>query len=105
MLILGLIFGWLVKLVFVVTTALYCGMVLTNYALHGAEYRVRFDFGDPAWSIKQLVVWCGVRLLSGFVRTIKAALNLLIEASADVGEWFISTRSERIQAEFRSRFL
>ena len=99
------IFGCFLKLAFIVTVALYCGMVLTNYAVRGSAYSVRFDFGDPAWSIKQLLVWCGVRLLAGIVRTIKAVLDLLIEASADVGEWFISTRSERVQAEFRSRFL
>jgi hypothetical protein len=99
------IFGWFLRLAFIVTVALYSGMVLTNYAVRGSNYRVRFDFGDPAWSIKQLLVWCGVRLLAGIVRTIKAVLDLLIEASADVGEWFISTRSERVQAEFRSRFL
>ncbi|HTV53760.1 MAG TPA: hypothetical protein VMI06_02475 [Terriglobia bacterium] len=100
-----LIFGWFLRLAFIVTIALYCGMVLTNYAVRGSAYRVRFDFGDPAWSIKQLLVWCGVRLLAGIVRMMKAVLDLLIEASADVGEWFISTRSERVQAEFRSRFL
>jgi hypothetical protein len=56
MLILGLIFGWFLKLVFAVTTALYCSMVLTNYIVQGSGDRVRFDFGDPAWSIKQLLV-------------------------------------------------
>jgi hypothetical protein len=99
------IFVWFLKLVFVAFVALYSGMVLTNYAVRGSDYQLRFDFGEPAWSVKQLLVWCGVRLLAGIVRTIEAVLNQLIQASADVGEWFISKRSERVQAEFRSRFL
>jgi hypothetical protein len=99
------IFGWFLKLVFLATIGLYSGMVLTNYVVRGSDYHVRFDFGEPAWSMKQLLVWCGVRVLAAIVRMLGLALDQLIQASADVGEWFISRRSERVQAEFRSRFL
>jgi hypothetical protein len=100
-----IILSWLLKLILIVTVVLYSGMVLTNYAVRGSDYCIHFNFGEFGWSIEQVLVWCGVRLLGGTVRTVRAIWELLIQASADVGQWFISKGSKRVQEEFRSRFL
>jgi hypothetical protein len=51
-----------------------------------------------------LVVWLGVKVLDACLRFASAILNMLLEASAEVGEWFIR-RSPAMQESIRSRFL
>jgi len=50
-----------------------------------------------------LVVWLGVKVLGGCLRIARAILNMLLEASAEVGEWFIRV-SPAVRKSIRSRF-
>jgi hypothetical protein len=51
-----------------------------------------------------LVIWLGVIVVAGCVWIAKPIFNMLLEASAEVGEWFIR-RSPAVQESIRSRFL
>lgn len=100
------ILWWLLKLALLLSILLYGGLVLTSYiAFRGFRYQAHFDFDEPAWSLEQFALWCGVKALGLAVRLEKAISEQLIQASADVGEWFISKCNPKTQAEFRSRFL
>jgi len=75
-----------------------------RYRTEGPHYRLSFQLQDLARSVQCLVVWLGVNVLGGCLRIARAILNMLLEASAEVGEWFIS-RSLTVQESVRSRFL
>lgn len=97
---------WFLKLALLLGILLYGGLVLTSYiAFGGSGCQAHFNFNEPAWSLEQFALWCGVRALGLAVRLQKAISEQLIQASADVGEWFISKCSAKAQGEFRSRFL
>ena len=101
----AMVFGWLLKLVLVGIVGLYSGLVVVSYATDGAHYPLRLDPEQPARSVEQILVWSGVKLLDWMLRMLQVVWNLLAEASADVGEWFLSKRSLKVQAQYRSRFL
>jgi len=84
--------------------AVYAGMVLMRYRTDGPHYRLGFEVHDPARSLQYLAVWLGVKILEGCVRISRPILNMLLEASAEVGEWFMR-RSPAAQESIRSRFL
>ncbi len=51
------------------------------------------------------MVWLGVKALGGFLGIATVLLNLLLEASAEVGEWYIRVRPaarESIRSRFRA---
>lgn len=105
MIVTALVFGWALKVALIAIAILYGGLVLANYATGGARYPLRLDPEEPARSLQQILVWAGVKLLDAMVRTLKVLWEMLSDASAEVGEWFVSRRSPRVQAEFRSHFL
>ena len=84
--------------------ALYVGVVLTRYRTDGPHYRLSLEVQDPARSLQHFVVWLGVRVLEVCLRIAKAVLNMLLEASAEVGEWLMR-RSPAVKQTVRSRFL
>jgi len=75
-----------------------------RYFADGPHYRLSFDLRDPARSVVHLLVWLGVKVLQVGLRFARAFLNILLEASAEVGEWFMR-RSPAVQESIRSRFL
>jgi hypothetical protein len=97
---LGHLLSWLV----VAAAALYAVVVLVSYRTAGPRYRLNFNLGEPARSTRQLGVWLGVKVLQACVRMAKSTLNTLLEASAEVGEWFMR-RNPSVQENIRSRFL
>lgn len=99
------IVSWFLKLVLLLGILLYSGLVVTSYIAFGSDYQPHFNFNEPAWSLEQFALWCGVTALGLGVRLQEAISEQLIQASADVGEWFISKCSAKAQVEFRSRFL
>ncbi len=99
------ILGWTLRLVFILIAMLYGGLVLTSYAINGAGCPLRFDAEEPVRSMQQVLVWSGVRLLDLMLRTLSVFWKLLVEASADLGEWFVSKRSMKLQTKVRSHFL
>jgi hypothetical protein len=84
--------------------AVYAGMVLMRYRTDGPHYRLGFEVHDPARSLQQLAVWLGVKVLEGCLRITRVILNVLLEASAEVGEWFMRL-NPTVQKSIRSRFL
>jgi len=101
---LSTVFGALLKLLAVAAGALYVGMVLMKYRTDGRQYRLNLELGDPARSAEHLVVWLGVKVLDGCVRSATVIFNMLLEASIEVAQWFIH-RSPAVQERIRSRFL
>jgi hypothetical protein len=101
---LSVVFGHLLRWLAVVAGILYAGMVLMTYFADGPYYRLSFDLRDPTRSVVNLLVWLGVKVLQVGLRFARAILNILLEASAEVGEWFMR-RSPAVQESVRSRFL
>jgi hypothetical protein len=101
---LSIVLGALLKMLAVAAGALYAGMVLMRYRADAPRYRLNLEYRDPARSAQHLVVWLGVKVLDAGVRLARVILNMLMEASAEVGEWFIRL-SPAVQEIFRSRFL
>jgi hypothetical protein len=100
----GILLGHLMTWLAVAAGALYAALVLMRYRTDGPRYRFKLSLHDPARSIQHLVIWLGVKVLAGCVWIAKPILNMLLEASAEVGEWFIR-RSPAVQESIRSRFL
>jgi len=98
--VLGHLFSWLAF----AAVGLYAGIVLMRYRTDGPHYRLRFEPQDPARSLEYLAVWLGVKVLEGCLRMTRAIFNVLLEASAEVGEWCIRL-SPTVQESVRSRFL
>ena len=101
---LSIVFGYLLKLVAVAAGALYVGMVLMRYRTDGPHCRLSFELRDPTRSVQNLVVWLGVRVFVACLRPARAIFDMLLEASAEVGEWFMR-RSPAVRQSMRSRFL
>jgi hypothetical protein len=101
---LSIVFGHLLKLLALAAGAIYTGMVLMKYRTDGPRYRPNFELRDPARSMQNLVVWLGVKVLDACLRFAGAIFNMLLEASAEVGEWFMR-RSPAVRQSMRSRFL
>jgi len=94
-----------VKLAIVAVVLLYSILVLSSYASEGPRCSPHFDLTDPAHSIRDLMVWLGVKVLSEMMCAGRWVLDLLYESSADVGSWLIAKSSAQVQAKVRSRFL
>jgi hypothetical protein len=101
---LSIVFGTLLKLLAVAAGALYAGMVLMRFRTDRPHYRLSFELRDPGRSAEHLVIWLGVKVLEGCLRIASSILNILLEASAEVGEWFMR-RSPAVKERIRSRFL
>jgi len=101
---LSLLLGHLMTWLAVAAAALYVGLVVMMYRTDGPRYRLNFNLQNPARSAQHLAVWLGVKILEGCVRISRPILNMLLEASAEVGEWFMR-RSPAAQESIRSRFL
>ena len=86
------IFSGLLELVLLAGALFYVTFVLLSY-LQGKGYvRPRLDFHDPARSFERLAVWLGVKALVLTLRVVTAIFEMLSEASAEVGDWFLSHR-------------
>jgi hypothetical protein len=70
--------------------ALYAGRVLTSYRTDSPEVRPRVDLRDPAHSAERWTVWLGAMALALAVRIATPIFEMLSEASAEVGDWFLS---------------
>jgi hypothetical protein len=101
---LSIVFGHLLRWLAVAAGALYAGMVLMRYRMDRPHYRLSFEVRDLTRSVVHLVVWLGVKVLQACLWFARAILNMLLEASAEVGEWFMR-RSPTVAESVRSRFL
>ncbi len=91
------IFSGILELTFLAGAALYAGLVLASYRTDGPRVRPRVDWRDPAHSAERLAVWLGVIALAFAVRVATPIFEMLSEASAEVGEWFLSHRHDESQ--------
>ena len=101
---LSVVVGHLLTWLAFAAVALYVGMVLMKHRTDGPRYPLSFEPRDPARSLQHLAVWLGVKVLEACLRVARAVFNVLLEASAEVGEWFIRV-SPAVQENIRSRFL
>jgi hypothetical protein len=91
------IFSGFLALALLAGTALYTGLVLMNYLTDRPHLHPQVDWRDPAHSAEHLAVWLGVKALALAVRMATPIFGMLSEASADVGEWFLSHRHHESQ--------
>ncbi len=99
------VLGWTLRLLLGGGLVVYLGLVLMIYATDGPRYRARFDPQSPFRSVERLLLWLGVKIVATVLQALKAATSIFAEASAEVGEWLITRRSPKAQAEFRSHVL
>ena len=101
----SLVLAGILKLLLVAGVAVYAGLVFMSYRTDGPRGRLKLELFDPARSAERLLVWLGVQAVAAVVRVAKGLFNMLSEASAEVGEWFIRRRNAEVQASVRSRFM
>jgi len=101
----SVLFAGLFKLLMVAGVALYAGLVLMSYRTDGPHSPLRLELSDPARSAERLTVWLGVRAVAIALWAATGLFNMLSEASAEVGEWFLRRRDPEVQAAVRSRFM
>ncbi len=70
--------------------AFYGTFVFITYFTEGSRPRPQIDFSRPARLAENYAVWMGVQAVAVSVRAGKPVLSMLSEASADVGDWFLS---------------
>ncbi|MBZ5562674.1 MAG: hypothetical protein LAP13_09655 [Acidobacteriia bacterium] len=102
---LQVLFADLLKLLLLGGALLYAGLVLMSYRIEGPRAPLRLDIADPARAFERLMVRMGVKILDAVLRNARRFLDLLAEASAEVGAWFIERRSAKVQETVRSRFM
>ncbi len=99
-------FFWgMAKLLLVGAGILYVGLVLMAYRIEGPRARLRFDALGPALWAENLLVWLGIKSLAAVRYAAWATLDILSEASAEVGEWFIRRRGAKAGLAHRSRYI
>ena len=101
---LSVLFGHLMTWLAVAAGVLYAGMVLMRFRTDRPHYRLSFDLREPGRSVEHVVIWLGVKALEGCLRMARSIWNVLLEASAEVGEWLIHL-SPAVRESVRSRFL
>jgi hypothetical protein len=78
-------------------------LVVLSYLESRGQVRPAFDRSELARSLRRFAAWMGNKPLALVVRVGKPVVNIgkpvfnmLSEASAEVGEWFLGTRDHRI---------
>jgi hypothetical protein len=99
----GAVLAWTLRVAVGVVGVVYAGLVAMTYVTDGPRYCPRLDLNAPLRSFERLLVWVGVKAVDGILRMSRVTLNMFSEASAEVGEWFVSRRSQKEQERFRSR--
>ncbi len=100
-----LLFSVILTLLLVAFGLLYLGLVGMTYRTDGAGTPLRIDLGDPVRSAERFLVWSGVKAVAAFLRSARAVLDALFEASAEIGDWYLRRRGRNTQSELLSRFL
>ena len=97
--------GVVAKLLLIAAGVLYASLVVATYAKEGPEFQLHFELRDPARTVERFLTWAGVKVMAAMVRAFKRVLDLLYEASADVGVWVVSKSNTQVRARVASRFL
>lgn len=99
------LFWGVVKLGLITSGVFYGFLLLATYAKEGPDYRPNLELADPVRSVERLLIWAGIKVATAISRAARSTLDLLYEASADVGTWVVSKSGAQVQARVRSRFL
>jgi len=102
---LQVVFWTVLKFMLAALAFLYAGLVLMAYRTEGPRFQLRVNWQDPFRSAPQLLVWLGVKAVAAIVRIGSGTWDMLSDASADLGEWYVRRRGPEAEAIFRSRFL
>ena|SRR6516162_245718 len=100
-----LLAGVAAKLLLMAAGAFYALLVLSTYAREGPNFQLRLRSNHPARSAERLLIWAGIKMILAIARAVRSILNVLYQASADVGTWVVSKSSAQVQARVLSRFL
>lgn len=93
------------KLLLIAAGVLYASLVLTTYAREGRDFKLHLELSDPARSAEHLLIWAGIKIMAAVAQAFKRTMDLLYEASADVGAWIVSKSNTQVRARVASRFL
>ena len=102
---LSAVFVGFLKLLIVAGVAVYAGLMLISFRTDGPRSVLRLEPSDPARWAERLLVWLGVKAVAAAIRIVRGLFDMLSEASAEVGEWFLRRRNPEVQAAIRSRFI
>jgi hypothetical protein len=87
------VIGGLLKTGLAAVGILYAVEVLWIYAESGDNYRPELHRANKIQFIERLLIWAGVVLIGALLRLSRPVLNMLTEASADLGEWALARRA------------
>lgn len=93
------------RLLVVTAGLVYAGLVLTGYVTEGPHYQPRLRLAEPARSGERLLVWWGIKLVDFTLRFMRWILEILYDASAEVGRWAVKKSNPETQNRIRTRFL
>jgi hypothetical protein len=97
------VIGGLLKTGLAAAGVLYAIEVLWIYAKCGENYRPELHRANKIQFIEQLLIWAGVVLIEALVRLSRPVLNMLTEASADLGEWALARHAAGVPVQGRER--
>ena len=86
----------LLKISLAAAGILYAGEVLVNFVRLGERYQPVVDHEHPLQSARRLLVGAGVLVTAAVVTLGRPAVEMLSETSAEVGEWALAKRQNRI---------
>lgn len=96
----------MVSIVFRLSTVLVVAAGLLFCRLLALTYRtgepLKIDLGYPVRSVALAVAWFGTLSLAALWRPVRAVLDMLFEASAQLGEWYVRRRGLDANAERRA---
>ncbi len=75
----------------VVAGVLFFRLIAMTYRT-AAPYALKIDRGYPMRSAALVVAWFGTLSLATLWRAVRALLDTLFEASAELGEWYVRRR-------------
>lgn len=81
----------------------YAALVVLALRAEGWRVRRRWDWQAAARSVDGALLWLGVIAAAAGVRVARVFFDLLVESSAEVGEWFLH-RCGHAELPLRSRF-
>jgi len=95
----------LIKLGLLAVGVLYAIQILKTYASAraGEPHWPPLDRKEPIRSAEQVLIWGGVFVVAVVVRLVRPLVDMLSEASAEVGEWAINRHPTEATIRTRTR--
>ncbi len=78
------------NVLFLAGAVFYAAVVTRSYLTDAPHRRPRITWRRPVESAGRLALWLGVQVLGLVVRLATPIFAMLSEASAELGEWFLS---------------